>query len=755
MIKIRRNFYDADLPLRMFDNMVGAKKGIYSAFTMNGSLIAKGGMGLAVNVDVANTTFWAVENIARLMMYVAQAKEPRYKHCIPEDFDNLWKPVWIAASAPGESYVMDKNNPKQRKVEPSEAFRHLRILHRIQFTVRHRNDNKAATKSHKLGKFGFDQKYGKEGATSNTVKFTFKGRDITVRQYFGDRYGINLRHPKFPVVETSRAGVFPPEVCTMEPNQKYNFKLTPDQTSQMIRFAVTRPSQRRSDIMKNVKLLQWDRDEWLRDFGITISPQMTMTDAVLLQNPTIQFANTVHNPGVSGRWDMRSKKFLEKNRVALSRWAIVSIAKIESDVLTRFMNQFKNIYRNHGGDVLQDAYCQLYNSRTNLGELVNTLYKEIKAKHNNKAPQMIFVVVADKTLSTYERLKKSLDCRFAVVSQILLAQNVQKCQPQYISNVCMKVNAKLGGCTSRITLPPSVSSFFPRPTMIIGVDVTHPPVGSMGIPSVAAITMSIDKNAVKYMAHCQTNGYRVELLDPTIIKGALNSMIERWIRGFGCLPMHIYYFRDGVGHSMFGDLLDKEVNTIKELFTSTGKPCPKFTVIVAQKRHHIRFFPKSGDRASADRNGNPLPGTLVERDVTHPHYFDFFLSSHSAIQGTARPTHYHVLMDEAGIPVDEVHKILYQQCYQYVRSTTPVSIHPAIYYAHLASRRAAAHEDMTHGRKFKSEERLYFEKNLSGLKQDPKYSEKDDEDMPKLLPMGGGESDQENINHIRTTMWFV
>ena len=48
-----------------------------------------------------------------------------------------------------------------------------------------------------------------------------------------------------------------------------------------------------------------------------------------------------------------------------------------------------------------------------------------------------------------------------------------------------------------------------------------------------------------------------------------------------------------------------------------------FTVVVASKRHHLRFFPKEGDTQAGDRNGNSLPGTLVEYDITHPFEYDF------------------------------------------------------------------------------------------------------------------------------------
>ena len=99
---------------------------------------------------------------------------------------------------------------------------------------------------------------------------------------------------------------------------------------------------------------------------------------------------------------------------------------------------------------------------------------------------------------------------------------------------------------------------------------------------------------------------------------------------------------------------------------------PKFTVVVAEKRHHIRFFPPTGP--AADRNGNAVPGVIVDRDVTSAFENDVYLCSHAAIQGTARPTHYTIVMDEMNVPVDLFQALLYEHCYQYQRATTPVSL---------------------------------------------------------------------------------
>lgn len=105
-----------------------------------------------------------------------------------------------------------------------------------------------------------------------------------------------------------------------------------------------------------------------------------------------------------------------------------------------------------------------------------------------------------------------------------------------------------------------------------------------------------------------------------------------------------------------------------------GSGQPKFVVVVASKRHHVRFFPNPNDRSTCDKNGNPLPGTLVEKDVTHPTERDAYLCSHMALQGTSRPVHYHVLLDEINLTENQLYTMIYEQCYSYIRSTTSVSL---------------------------------------------------------------------------------
>ncbi|KRY03542.1 putative protein tag-76, partial [Trichinella patagoniensis] len=72
---------------------------------------------------------------------------------------------------------------------------------------------------------------------------------------------------------------------------------------------------------------------------------------------------------------------------------------------------------------------------------------------------------------------------------------------------------------------------------------------------------------------------------------------------------------------------------------------PLITFIVVQKRHHARFV--CCHEAAARGRGKNIPaGTVIDRVVTSPNEYDFFLCSHHGIQGTSRPTRYYVLFDE-------------------------------------------------------------------------------------------------------------
>ncbi len=89
---------------------------------------------------------------------------------------------------------------------------------------------------------------------------------------------------------------------------------------------------------------------------------------------------------------------------------------------------------------------------------------------NQYRPQLMFFVLPNKNAEMYNRIKKSADCRYGIVSQCVQVAHLMKNQAQYHSNVCMKVNAKLGGTTCRVAMVRLVLVYSSLPEVLIIFD---------------------------------------------------------------------------------------------------------------------------------------------------------------------------------------------------------------------------------------------------------------------------------------------
>lgn len=682
------------------------------------------GSHLVVNVDVSRTAFWNFRDfkyiIARLAKHEGGVGSLEWRH------DNQ---------------------------ETNSSFDMIRRLKGSWFTVEHENQSGEAKKRHwKVAavrpESAREYKFKIWDSTKNAPE-----RETTILDYYQHEYKVLLAYPDLPVVETTKTItkrdekgkiifespiIFPLEFCSMRPNQPYSYKLDEDQTSEMIEFAVQGPEQRLDEINRGLSMLGWEKDGFLDRCGLKICREQIRTKARMLDPPKLLFKGSDVNPGTSGKWQLTNKTFIAPNTAPLVSWGVMIVNSTQNgrpafaeSKAEAFVSMLVKQYKGFGGDIKTEKPLIQRQCRSDLATATELFYEDVRKEYCEMRPQMLVFILPDTNGQTYLRIKKLCDCKFGVYSQCVQARKARKSEYSYISNLLMKFNAKLGGTTNIIAsqkpeqspkpsgakqpnlrhdfgklviTPPGpatkspLPATSPPPAMYIGADVSHPAPGGH-TPSYAAMTVSMDKTATRYSAAVQTNGFRQEMISTQNLGYCLKPLLQKWIKDVskGSLPDHVYYFRDGVGESRFKDLLVKEVADIRQIFRELNgihsELKVKFTVVVAEKRHHIRFFPEGGRSGGADENGNPLPGIIVDRDVTDSRGNDIYLCSHKALKGTARPTHYIMLMDEANIPVDSFQKTLYEQCYQYIRSTTAVSLHPAVYYAHLASKRAQAHDD--------------------------------------------------------------
>ena len=136
-----------------------------------------------------------------------------------------------------------------------------------------------------------------------------------------------------------------------------------------------------------------------------------------------------------------------------------------------------------------------------------------------------------------------------------------------------------------------------------------------------------------------------------MVEAIENMMFERlnlWRAINGRFPAQIIIYRDGVSESQYQTVLSEEFAKIQLAYGRcyTNQQWPKTAIIVVGKRHHTRFYATRVEHAT--RNSNTVNGTVVDRGVTMDRGWDFFLQAHDSLQGTARPAHYVVILNEFG-----------------------------------------------------------------------------------------------------------
>ncbi|KAH6717463.1 ribonuclease H-like domain-containing protein [Leptodontidium sp. MPI-SDFR-AT-0119] len=273
----------------------------------------------------------------------------------------------------------------------------------------------------------------------------------------------------------------------------------------------------------------------------------------------------------------------------------------------------------------------------NIDAGIDAAFQRFVSHPTRPPPKLILAIIPHLNSSIYNRIKFMCDVKKGLLN--------------YYANVALKFNLKLGGRNQYLDNN-KIGIIAKGKTMVVGIDVTYPSPGSVSnAPSVARIAT---KNK-------------------------------------GTYPENILIYRNSVSEGQYEIVLNQELPLLrqacKELYPPSNfkKGLPRISIIIVNKRHNTRFYPTI--KEDADRSSNPQNSTI-----------DFFLQAHTALQGTARPAHYHTVLNEifrsrkAQPPfqnaADALEDLTHNICYLFSRATKAVSICPAAYYADLVYKRA-------------------------------------------------------------------
>ncbi|TPX59346.1 hypothetical protein PhCBS80983_g02488 [Powellomyces hirtus] len=520
------------------------------------------------------------------------------------------------------------------------------------------------------------------------------GIDNSVAAYFHTKYNQSLYFPHLPclvVGDPARQVFLPLEVCDIMPGQRHLRKLNERQTAEMIKFTCQPPHVRSNKISAGITLLQQRDNEYLREFGVQIGHEMAIVNARVLPAPAISYHPASKEPLITpreGAWNLRDKMVAQG--VTIRSWSVVAFGQ-ESDypinAIQKFITLLVQTCEECGVFIANRQPPISYtNPHGNVEKTLIDAYM-LAGQSFSERPQLVVCILPNTGVPLYAEIKRVSDTVIGVATQCIQAKHMFASKRQYCANVCLKMNVKLGGMNSYLsnTQLPFVSE---RPTIVLGADVTHPAPGSPSNQSIAAVVGSMDAQCSRFAASIRIQRGRTEVIQD--LSGMVMEILKTFYQTCGAKPERIVFYRDGVSDSQTGEVLRAELEAIRRACMSLDPTYrPTVTFVVVQKRHHARFFPIR--KEDSDRSGNVLPGTVISTGVTHPSEFDFYLCSHPGLQGTSKPTHYHVLHDENRFTSDGLQELTYRLCYLYCRATRSVSVVPPAYYAHLVAARARFH----------------------------------------------------------------
>ncbi|CAM8929755.1 unnamed protein product [Rhodiola kirilowii] len=658
---VGRSFYSPKLGRRSLGEGLESWRGFYQS-------IRPTQMGLSLNIDMSSTAFIEPLNVIDFVQKLLS------------------------------------RDVSSRPLSDSDRIKIKKALRGIKVEVTHRGTMR--------------RKYRISGLTTQaTRELTFpvdeRGTMKAVLDYFLDTYGYKIKHTQWPCLQVGnqqKPNYLPMEVCKIVEGQRYSKRLNEKQITALLKVTCQRPQERETDIIKTVEENAYHEDRYAKEFGIKISDKLASVEARILPAPWLKYHDTGKEknclPQV-GQWNMRNKKMV--NGGTVNNWICINFSRTVQDNVARgFCAELARMCYTSGMAFASEPVLPPITARPDHVErALKARFHEAmtKLQPQHKELDLLIVILPDNNGSLYGDLKRICETDIGLVSQCCLTKHVFKMSKQYLANVALKINVKVGGRNTVLVdaLSRRIPLISDRPTIIFGADVTHPHPGEDLSPSIAAVVASQDwPEITKYAGLVCAQAHRQELIqdlfttwqDPQrgpVSGGMIRELLMSFRRATGQKPQRIIFYRDGVSEGQFFQVLLYELDAIRRACASLEPNYqPPVTFVVVQKRHHTRLFANNhNDRNSVDDiSGNILPGTVVDSKICHPTEFDFYLCSHAGIQGTSRPAHYHVLWDENKFTADELQLLTNNLCYTYARCTRSVSIVPPAYYAHLAAFRA-------------------------------------------------------------------
>ncbi|KYQ88959.1 hypothetical protein DLAC_11817 [Tieghemostelium lacteum] len=620
-----------------------------STIRVNSDTITLTKVAVLSNTDAKSSQFFNILfkqflRILKLTLIGRQYYDSRHKKEIPNYKIEIWPGFFtsIGATQSGNSLLIDVAHKIVRTTTILDKINEMK-------QNRHSNDSinnaiasgivitKYNNKTYRVSQIKWGMRVTDKMASDNPQSF------LSYYQQHYTKVQITDKNQPMLEVKVKRAGQF--QLIYLVPELSYLTGLDDEITSNrhlmmdLAKVKFVSPGDRKKQLDNFVASLHTHPEisSELKKWDISFSPMMQVTGSVI-QEPQIEQRKGLIN-GI--------------------KWALIVSQKEKADAI---------------------QFCQILQRESGLPEpTVYEIQKFAKESFTNDIPQLrqsghkFFLMVIPNRTDFYDYIKKKTLLEHKVITQCAFIKTLSKGRPVAVK-ITHQLIAKLGFAPWMLRNR-QFNSIPTSKTMVVGIDIGHNS-DQRGKSVVGVVASLCDRFATFYTEAIVQSRPGKEIVES--LKPAIKNALKAFHKRNGAMPQVVMVYRDGVGDGMLNLVRHFEVQACLDAFAdipSIYGAKPKLVYTIVKKNTNTRFF----TNPSLD---NPPPGTVIENSCTHKDWYDFFLVSQKALQGSVNPTHYHIIYDEAKIPVVDLQVFSYQLCYLYFNYDKAVSVPQVCQYAH-------------------------------------------------------------------------
>ncbi|KAJ5882745.1 Piwi-domain-containing protein [Penicillium subrubescens] len=330
--------------------------------------------------------------------------------------------------------------------------------------------------------------------------------------------------------------------------------------------------------------------------------------------------------------------------------------------------------------------------------------------HAKQHPSMILIIVSPRAQRFIHLARWACDIIHGVPSIEVKDDWLTRNDQDLYGKIALRMNLKLGGQNHSVD-PADLGCFANRSTMIVGVTIESVPAtkGGASTVSIIGIVASSGHGMSQWPADISIQARKTGLLH--CLNTLIESRLHSWREEHGNrMPEDVVIFHsvesDGDDELWVEQELPLLPDMCKKMALGVGQhgPLPRITIVLVDEHHDARFFPTADTESS--KFGQSLAGTVVDRGITQPGCWDFFLQPLGLMRIENRPVRYFVIFDEVFRrrssfpnaclgPADLLQDLTHKLCYLPGESTRAQGVCSPIHYARQACARMRSYLHLT------------------------------------------------------------